>query len=55
MDIFLKTWFIAAAVFAVILLGVIYFRTIVVIVPLWMDSIFALSFLVTGKILSERA
>ncbi|MDD4238733.1 MAG: hypothetical protein PHT62_09295 [Desulfotomaculaceae bacterium] len=52
---FLKTWFIAAVIFAVIILSSIYFRTIVVSISLWLAAIIVLFIFIIGKIVSERA
>ena len=51
---FLKTWGIFTLIFAVILFSSIYFKTIIMIVPLWLAAIFVLLIFIFGKIVSER-
>lgn len=52
---FLKTWLICTAGFGTIILSSIFFRTIVVIIPLWLVAIIVLFIFVIWKIVSERA
>lgn len=50
---FLKLWFIVGAIFAVILLSNIYFKTIIVTIPFWLAMIIVLFIFVIERKISE--
>ncbi len=52
---FFKTWFITAVIFSVIILNIIYFRTIVVSISLWLAAIIVLFIFIIWKIVSAKA
>lgn len=52
---FLKIWLICIVIFSVLILSSIFFRTIVVSIPLWLAAIIVLFIYVICKIVSERA
>ncbi|UNC93236.1 DUF1129 family protein [Candidatus Contubernalis alkaliaceticus] len=51
---FWKSWLIATAIFAVLIFSGLYFRTIIVSIPLWLGAIIVLFIFIIGKIVSER-
>ncbi|MGF7186772.1 putative membrane protein [Desulfitispora alkaliphila] len=51
---FLKEWLIAGAAFTIIILGSIYFKTIIVTIPLWLATIIVIFIFVTSKIVNDK-
>lgn len=51
---FLKAWFIVGVAFAITILGSIYFKTIIVTIPLWLATIIVMFIFVTSKIVNDK-
>lgn len=51
---FLKTWFITAVISGVIILNIIYFKTIVVSISLWLAAIIVLFIFIIERIVSQK-
>lgn len=51
---FLKMWAVATGIFAVLILSSLYFKTIIVSIPLWIAAILVTFIFITEKIVSKR-
>jgi len=51
---FLKMWVVATGIFAVLILSSLYFKTIIVSIPLWIAAIIVTFIFITEKIVSRR-